>query len=283
MEPPVSEPSASGAHARRRPRPRSRRDEPPGTRVESHGLRVGLKAEFSVDEPIANSSMLVLPTTIAPAASSRSTTVAREGRAVALEHPRAAGRGHALDVEQVLDRHRDAGQRARRPARPRSRRRRRARAPSPAPRSRGGRRPASAPAARCGRGARARPPPRRPRARAPAARFRPRSAARPRSSAEDPGDAEEAGLGVRRLGRAPSRGPGWAAARPRGGGRLPRGMAHRLDARGIEGLDRLRVGEDVSSWRAKVARSSAVSESCARRATCSTVSGVTLVMGSRVL
>ena len=51
-------------------------DEPPGHAVRSWGLRVGPKAEFSVDEPIANSSRLVLPTGIAPAATSRSTTVA---------------------------------------------------------------------------------------------------------------------------------------------------------------------------------------------------------------
>ena len=35
--------------------------EPPGTVLRSQGLRVGWKAEFSVDEPMANSSMLVLP------------------------------------------------------------------------------------------------------------------------------------------------------------------------------------------------------------------------------
>ena len=50
--------------------------EPPGTRVGSSGLRVGPNAEFSVLDPMANSSRLVLPTTIAPAARSRSTTVA---------------------------------------------------------------------------------------------------------------------------------------------------------------------------------------------------------------
>ncbi len=51
-------------------------DEPPGTRPRSRGFRVGPTAEFSVDEPMANSSMLVLPTTTAPAARRRSTTVA---------------------------------------------------------------------------------------------------------------------------------------------------------------------------------------------------------------
>src|SRR2546427_11264940 len=51
-------------------------DDPPGTRSRSQGLRVGKKPEFSVDEPMANSSRLVLPTTGRPAASSRSATVA---------------------------------------------------------------------------------------------------------------------------------------------------------------------------------------------------------------
>ncbi len=51
-------------------------DEPPGTRPGSQGFRVGLNALRSVEEPIANSSMLVLPTTIAPAASRRATAVA---------------------------------------------------------------------------------------------------------------------------------------------------------------------------------------------------------------
>src|SRR5690625_8048994 len=35
--------------------------EPPGMRSRSQGLRVGPKALLSVEEPIANSSMLVLP------------------------------------------------------------------------------------------------------------------------------------------------------------------------------------------------------------------------------
>src|SRR5256885_8167283 len=53
--------------------------DPPGTRLGSCGLRVGPNAEFSVDEPIANSSRFVLPTTTAPAARRRSTTVASYG------------------------------------------------------------------------------------------------------------------------------------------------------------------------------------------------------------
>ena len=53
--------------------------EPPGTRLVSSGLRVGPNAEFSVLEPMANSSRLVLPTITAPAARSRVTTVASYG------------------------------------------------------------------------------------------------------------------------------------------------------------------------------------------------------------
>src|SRR5690242_8970228 len=75
IEPPVSEPSAPGvipdATATALPP-----DEPPGERVGSHGFLVGRKALFSVDEPMANSSMLHLPGSSASAARSRATTVA---------------------------------------------------------------------------------------------------------------------------------------------------------------------------------------------------------------
>src|SRR6266550_381468 len=78
IEPPVSEPSARGAmHAAT-----AAADpplDPPGVRSSAHGLRVGPKAEFSVDDPIANSSQLVLPMTTAPARSRRVTTVASYG------------------------------------------------------------------------------------------------------------------------------------------------------------------------------------------------------------
>src|ERR671912_2373888 len=37
-------------------------EDPPGTRPRSQGLRLGPQAEFSVDEPMANSSQLALPT-----------------------------------------------------------------------------------------------------------------------------------------------------------------------------------------------------------------------------
>ena len=48
-------------------------------RVRSHGLCVGPYAEFSVDEPIANSSMFVLPRITMSASSSRRVTVASYG------------------------------------------------------------------------------------------------------------------------------------------------------------------------------------------------------------
>ena len=51
-------------------------DDPPGTRWRSHGLWVGNQAEFSVEDPMANSSRLVLPSIGRPAASRRLATVA---------------------------------------------------------------------------------------------------------------------------------------------------------------------------------------------------------------
>src|SRR5580700_9996543 len=78
MDPPVSLPSEHdtmrAATAAALPA-----DDPPGVRVRSHGLRVGPKALFSLDEPIANSSKFVLPMTIASAARSRAMTVASYG------------------------------------------------------------------------------------------------------------------------------------------------------------------------------------------------------------
>ena len=74
IEPPVSEPSAHGARpaetAAAEPPP-----EPPGTREGSQGLQEGPYAEFSVDEPIANSSVFVLPSSRRPRPLQRSATV----------------------------------------------------------------------------------------------------------------------------------------------------------------------------------------------------------------
>src|SRR6478672_1448668 len=78
MEPPVSDPRASGVM----PAATATADpplDPPGIRSGAHGFLVGPNAEFSVDEPIANSSQFVFPTITPPAASSRSTAVASNG------------------------------------------------------------------------------------------------------------------------------------------------------------------------------------------------------------
>src|SRR4051812_9296625 len=78
MDPPVSEPSDSGV----RPAATATAEpplDPPGTRSDAQGFLAGPNAEFSFDDPIANSSQLVLPMTIAPAASRRSMTVALYG------------------------------------------------------------------------------------------------------------------------------------------------------------------------------------------------------------
>ena len=50
-------------------------EEPPGTRLRSRGLCTGFQAEFSLDEPMANSSQFNFPNTTAPAASRRATAV----------------------------------------------------------------------------------------------------------------------------------------------------------------------------------------------------------------
>src|SRR5947199_8344618 len=65
-EPPVSEPSAMSTI----PAATAAADpplDPPGTRVGSIGFRAGPNALFSLDEPIANSSMLDLAMITAPA------------------------------------------------------------------------------------------------------------------------------------------------------------------------------------------------------------------------
>ena len=52
---------------------------PPATQRGFHGLCTAPKYEFSLDEPIANSSMFVLPTSTVPAARSCATTCASYG------------------------------------------------------------------------------------------------------------------------------------------------------------------------------------------------------------
>src|SRR5271169_3051676 len=78
MDPPVSEPSASTAV----PCATAATDpplDPPGTRSSATGFRTGPNAEFSFDEPIANSSQFVLPMITPPAASIRVIAVASYG------------------------------------------------------------------------------------------------------------------------------------------------------------------------------------------------------------
>src|SRR3954447_22918736 len=78
MEPPVSVPMASGA-SKPATAANDPPDEPPGIRPRSQGLRVGPYAEFSVELPIANSSMLVLPSMTTPASLIRRVIVASYG------------------------------------------------------------------------------------------------------------------------------------------------------------------------------------------------------------
>src|SRR6185503_13268377 len=77
-DPPVSDPSATrtipAATAAAEPP-----DEPPGTRSGSIGLRAGPYALFSVEEPIANSSMFDFAMMTAPASRKRRTAVASYG------------------------------------------------------------------------------------------------------------------------------------------------------------------------------------------------------------
>ena len=67
IEPPVSVPVAAGT-SRAATAAAEPPEEPPGTREGSQGLRTGPKKLVSFDEPIANSSILVLPSVTAPAA-----------------------------------------------------------------------------------------------------------------------------------------------------------------------------------------------------------------------
>src|SRR5437016_8271877 len=78
IEPPVSDPRASGAKPAATAAALPPLD-PPGTRPGSCGLHVGPNAEFSVELPMANSSRLVLPMGMAPVARTRATTVASYG------------------------------------------------------------------------------------------------------------------------------------------------------------------------------------------------------------
>ena len=255
-------------------------EEPPGTRARSQGFRVFLKALFSVDEPIANSSMFVLPITIAPARFEPRHRGGREGRPVALEDARAAGRREALDVEDVLDRDGDAGQGRSRPARgeccvePRGPGRER----GPSSTSRKASIFGSTAAMRS-RWARATSTAETSAGHDSPPDLRGRQAVERRSSPDDPGDAEET---VRGVGRG-SRGSASRARPSRGSSsrKVPvvSGVAHRLDLVQVQGLDRLRVGEDLVELAGEErALRRRVRERRARRATWSTVSTVAFGM-----
>src|SRR5215211_2065928 len=78
IDPPVSEPKLTAA----KPAATAAAGPPllpPGTRSELHGFLTGLYAEFSFDEPIANSSVLAFPKNTAPCRRRRRTTVASYG------------------------------------------------------------------------------------------------------------------------------------------------------------------------------------------------------------
>src|SRR3990172_1976685 len=66
MDPPVSVPT-DAAHSPAATLAAEPPLEPPGTRSVSHGFFVTTNAEFSVDEPMANSSILFFPKITAPA------------------------------------------------------------------------------------------------------------------------------------------------------------------------------------------------------------------------
>src|SRR4249920_2855738 len=78
IEPPVSVPVATGAN-RAATAAAEPPDEPPGTFLISQGFFTGPYQLVSLDEPMANSSMLVLPSITMPACLSRVTTVASYG------------------------------------------------------------------------------------------------------------------------------------------------------------------------------------------------------------
>src|SRR5919106_4824323 len=78
IDPPVSVPQAHGAPPAATIAAEPALD-PPGTRSKSQGFLVGLKPEFSPEEPMANSSMLSFPRRGRPASEQRATTVASYG------------------------------------------------------------------------------------------------------------------------------------------------------------------------------------------------------------
>jgi hypothetical protein len=78
IEPPVSVPVAAGAR-RAATAAALPPEEPPGIRDWSQGFLTGLNAEFSLEEPMANSSQFNLPSVTTPASASFATTDASKG------------------------------------------------------------------------------------------------------------------------------------------------------------------------------------------------------------
>src|SRR5688572_11934731 len=78
IDPPVSVAVAAGAK-RAATAAAEPPELPPGTASASQGLRTGPYHEVSLDEPMANSSMFVLPSVTAPASFRRPTTCASYG------------------------------------------------------------------------------------------------------------------------------------------------------------------------------------------------------------
>ena len=109
-EPPKSVPCASGsmpvATATAEPP-----DEPAGLNFGFHGLRVAPNTALTVLAPAANSGVLVLPSTMAPAALSRRTDFGVFARHEILEQGRAEGGANAGGQRDVLDADRQAVQR----------------------------------------------------------------------------------------------------------------------------------------------------------------------------
>ena len=99
---------ARAARTPRRPPPPTRRSSRRARARGPTGCGSTPNAEFSVDEPIANSSMLVLPIGTSPAAFARVHAAGVVRRAVSLEDPRAGGGLLAARAEVVLERDRHA-------------------------------------------------------------------------------------------------------------------------------------------------------------------------------
>ena len=116
MEPPVSE-AVAARHRSAATADAEPPDEPPGVSArlppagDFHGLVTGPKCDVSLDEPMANSSILSLPSITAPSAPQVGGDGRLVGRNEAFEDVRARRGLHAFGAEQVLHAERSAFQR----------------------------------------------------------------------------------------------------------------------------------------------------------------------------